>query len=42
MPGMGHSDAWWKMYEALRGRGMSKEKAAKITNNKMGKKKGKK
>ena len=40
MPGMGHSDAWWKMYEALRGRGMSKEKAAKITNSKM--KKGKK
>ena len=40
MPGMGHGDAWWKMYEALRGRGMSKEKAAKITNAKM--KKGKK
>jgi hypothetical protein len=37
---MGHSDAWWKMYEALRGRGMTKQQAAKITNAKM--KKGKK
>lgn len=32
MPGMGHSKAWWDMYEALRRKGHSKESAAKMTN----------
>jgi hypothetical protein len=41
MPGMGHSDAWWKMYEALRREGKTKEQAARITNAKK-KRKGKK
>ena len=34
-PGMGHSKKWWDMYEALRKQGMSKERAAKITNSKI-------
>jgi hypothetical protein len=29
MPGMGHSPAWWKQYEALREKGHSKESAVK-------------
>ncbi len=32
MPGLGHSAEWWKMYEALRREGHSKESAARITN----------
>lgn len=32
MPGMGHSKAWWDMYEALRREGHSKESAARMTN----------
>jgi hypothetical protein len=32
VPGMGHSDAWWRQYEALRRAGHSKESAARITN----------
>jgi hypothetical protein len=42
MPGMGHSKKWWEMYEALRKEGHSKESAARITNSRMGKEKGKK
>lgn len=32
----------WRKYHALRGKGMSKTRAAKITNARPGKKKGKK
>ncbi len=34
-PGMGHSEKWWSMYEALIKEGHSKESAAKITNSKI-------
>jgi SPP1 gp7 family putative phage head morphogenesis protein len=37
-PGMGHSDKWWEMYEALIREGHSKESAAKITNSKISEK----
>lgn len=32
MPGLGHSKAWWRQYEALRRKGYSKRSAARITN----------
>lgn len=32
MPGMGHSSAWWHMYEGLRASGHSKSSSAAITN----------
>jgi hypothetical protein len=33
MPGRGHSDKWWREYEALRKKGHTKESAARITNS---------
>jgi len=35
--GMGHSDAWWEMYHALRAKGHDKTSAAKITNSRISK-----
>jgi len=32
MPGLGHSPKWWRVYEALRKKGHSKESAARMAN----------